>query len=55
MKEYVGRVAELPPGSMAEVSAFGHVYLICNVNGEFYAIGRNLPSSRRSACSWRFA
>lgn len=37
MKECVGSIAELPPGSMGEVSAFGRVYLICNVNGEFYA------------------
>jgi nitrite reductase/ring-hydroxylating ferredoxin subunit len=43
MKECVGRVAELPPGSMAEVSAFGRVYLLCNVEGQFFATQATCP------------
>jgi nitrite reductase (NADH) small subunit len=34
----IGRAAELPPGRMAEVSAAGRSYVICNVEGEFYAL-----------------
>jgi nitrite reductase (NADH) small subunit len=34
----VGRVAELPPGRMAEVTADGQIYVLCNVAGKFYAV-----------------
>jgi nitrite reductase/ring-hydroxylating ferredoxin subunit len=43
MRECVGRVAQLSPGSMAEVSAFGRLYLLCNVKGEFYATEGRCP------------
>jgi nitrite reductase/ring-hydroxylating ferredoxin subunit len=39
----VGRVAELPPGRMAEVSAAGRTYLLCNVDGELYAMDGTCP------------
>ncbi|HYP04738.1 MAG TPA: Rieske (2Fe-2S) protein [Bryobacteraceae bacterium] len=40
----VGRVGELPPGRMAEVTAAdGRPYLVCNVGGEFYAVDGRCP------------
>jgi nitrite reductase/ring-hydroxylating ferredoxin subunit len=39
----VGRVAELPPGRMAEVTANGRLYVVCNVGGQFYALDGNCP------------
>ena len=33
-----GAIAELPPGRMAQVRAFGQVYAICNVDGEIFAM-----------------
>lgn len=38
-----GRVAELPPGRMAEVTAGDRVYVVCNVGGEFYALDGRCP------------
>lgn len=34
----VGRVAELPPGRMSEVTANGFPYVLCNVGGTIYAV-----------------
>lgn len=39
----VGRLAELPPGRMAEVSAHGRTYVLCNVAGEIYALDGICP------------
>jgi nitrite reductase/ring-hydroxylating ferredoxin subunit len=33
-----GRIAELPPGRMAEINAHGRAYVVCNVEGEFFAL-----------------
>jgi nitrite reductase/ring-hydroxylating ferredoxin subunit len=34
----VGRAEELPPGHMSEVRVDGNAYVICNVEGIFYAL-----------------
>lgn len=39
----VGRVAELPPGRMAQVTAEGKTYVLCNAGGEFYAVDGICP------------
>jgi nitrite reductase/ring-hydroxylating ferredoxin subunit len=39
----VGRVAELPPGRMAEVTTGARSFLICNVDGAFYALDGTCP------------
>jgi nitrite reductase (NADH) small subunit len=38
-------VAELPPGSTAEVSLGGHEYALCNLNGEILALDGVCPCS----------
>ena len=39
----VGRIAELPPGSMAEVNVNDRSYVLCNVKGEVYALDGVCP------------
>ena len=39
----VGRVAELPPGRMAEVTTGGRPYVICNVDGAFFGLDGTCP------------
>jgi nitrite reductase/ring-hydroxylating ferredoxin subunit len=38
-----GSAASLPPGEMREATLNGTPYVICNVNGEFYAINGTCP------------
>ena len=39
----MGRVTELSPGQVAEVTAAGGKYVICNVAGTFYALDGVCP------------
>jgi nitrite reductase (NADH) small subunit len=39
----VGRVAELPPGRMTQVEVDGQIYVLCNVEGAFYALDGTCP------------
>jgi nitrite reductase (NADH) small subunit len=43
VRVYVGRVPEVPPGSMAEVNVNDRTYVICNVEGELYALDGVCP------------
>jgi nitrite reductase/ring-hydroxylating ferredoxin subunit len=39
----VAKVSEIPPGQLREVEVKGQTYVICNLDGNFYAIGGVCP------------